>query len=116
MSMPGLLQPQFPYTPEALPTATPPVAQAVDLPTLTTIFLDSAAALESRLRESERSNQVLREKVRRAQKDQARARTWIVMLRRSHRRASHATTSRLFRKALDELDYLAASEAGSTRT
>ena len=74
-----------------------------DFAELTTVFLDSAAAIENRLHESNRRIQSLQREVRRAQQQQVRIRQWIVMLRRSHRTQSHAKTAKLIKGILAEL-------------
>ena len=84
----------------------PTVAQLIDqtdVNILTTTFLDSAAALETRLHDADRRIQSLKRELRRAQQRQERARQWIVMLRQSHRTQSHAKTAGLFKRALGEL-------------
>jgi hypothetical protein len=84
----------------------PTVAHLVDpsdVTTLTTTFLDSAAALETRLHDTERQTQSLQRELRRAHQRQDRARQWIVALRRSHRTASHAKTAALFTLALADV-------------
>lgn len=83
-------------------SVTQPIDQT-DVPTLTSDFLVAAAALESRLYDTQRHVESLTRALLRAQARQQRAVAWIMAARRSHRSRSHAFTAKLFRHALADL-------------
>jgi len=82
------------------------VADRSHVASVTDSFLDAAAALETSLHDADLHIQKLQRELRHAQQQQQRAQQWIVALRRSHRRTSHAKTSKLFKTALIDLALL----------
>jgi hypothetical protein len=75
---------------------------APDVSTATNTLIDAAAAIETELQQTKHQNELLTQEVQRWRQQAARARYLIVMLRRSHRSASHNSTCRLFADVLGE--------------
>jgi hypothetical protein len=79
---------------------------------LASSLVDAAAAVETKQRDTERRLQVAERQLRLvqqyAQQYETRAQRWLVLLRRSHRRGSHAATGRLFKQVVTDLTAFAA--------
>jgi len=71
--------------------------------TLTTTFLDSAAAVETHVRDLVQRLELRDRELALAQHRLDCAYRWLLAVRHSHRRQSHATTLRLLRTAVQEL-------------
>lgn len=80
------------------------VADPADVVDLTTTFLNSAAAIETRLHDATRQIASLQRELQRAQQRQASTRAWIMAVQRSHRLRSHAQTTKLIKVVLGDLD------------
>lgn len=75
----------------------------LDIAALTTTVVDSLSTMERMLTAREQQLQALARAHGRVEQCYARAKASIVLLRRTHRRASHAKTSRLFKQVVDHL-------------